>query len=267
LRHHVSTYVEEDPEFVQKMLDGFYVDDLVSGEGSTGKALELYSKTKCRMAQGGFNMRKWLTNSRMLKDKIDLEEKAIDRKSDDRIDENESYAKLSLGMKGTEPKCHKVLGQLWDNNKDELKFEVAKTGEKARTLSPTKRNLLSVLAILFYPIGIVSPIIVYAKILFQEVCKAKIDWDEVFTGEILRKWEVWYKDLIEANEIITPRCIYDSPEEEVLECTLHGFGDASQKSYCAVIYFVYQTSVGVYVRLLTSKARVAPLKPTSIPRL
>ena len=61
LRHHVSTYVEEDPEFVQKMLDGFYVDDLVSGEGSAGKALELYSKTKCRMAQGGFNMRKWLT--------------------------------------------------------------------------------------------------------------------------------------------------------------------------------------------------------------
>jgi hypothetical protein len=167
------------------------------------------------MAQGGFNMRKWLTNSRMLKDKIDLEEKAIDRKSDDRIDENESYAKLSLGMKGTESKCHKVLGHVWDNNKDELKFEVAKTGEKARTLSPTKRNLLSVLASLFDPIGIVSPIIVYAKISFQEVCKAKIDWDEGFTGEILRKWEVWYKDLIEANEIITPRCIYDSPEEEM----------------------------------------------------
>ena len=107
LRHHVSTYVEEDPEFVQKMLDGFYVDDLVSCESSTGKALELYSKTKRRMAQGGFNMRKWLTNSRMLKDKIDLEEKTIDRKSD-RIDENKSYAKLSLGMKGTESKCHKV---------------------------------------------------------------------------------------------------------------------------------------------------------------
>jgi hypothetical protein len=43
------------------MLKKSYVDDLVSGEGSTGKALELYSKTKCRMAQGGFNMRKWLT--------------------------------------------------------------------------------------------------------------------------------------------------------------------------------------------------------------
>jgi hypothetical protein len=44
----------------------------------------------------------------MLKDKFDLEMKTIDRKSD-RIDENESYAKLSLGMKGTESKCHKVL--------------------------------------------------------------------------------------------------------------------------------------------------------------
>ena len=58
-----------------------------------------------------------------------------------------------------------------------------------------------------------------------------------------------------------------SPTEEDLECSLHGFGDASQKSYCAVIYFVYRTSVGVYVRLLTSKTRVAPLKSTSILRL
>ena len=74
-------------------------------------------------------------------------------------------------------------------------------------------------------------------------------------------------DLIGTREITTPRCIYQHPAEDVLECTLHGFGDASQKAYCAVIYFVYRTNIGIYVRLLTSKARVAPLKTTSIPRL
>ena len=115
--------------------------------------------------------------------------------------------------------------------------------------------------------GIISLSIVFVKVLFQEVCKAKIDWDEEFSGETCRKWEVCCKDLIEVNELAVPRCIYASPTEEVLECSLHGFGDASQKSYCAVIYFVYRTSVGVYVRLLTSMARVAPLKPKSIPRL
>ena len=57
------------------------------------------------------------------------------------------------------------------------------------------------------------------------------------------------------------------PIENVPECTLHGFGDASKKAYCAVVHFVYRTDTGIYTRLLTSKARVAPLKPTSIPRL
>ena len=134
-------------------------------------------------------------------------------------------------------------------------------------LPPTRRNLLSVLASLFDPLGIISPLIIYVKVLFQEVCKAKIDWDEEFTGETRRKWEVWRRDLIEVNEVVVPRCVYTSPTEDVLDCSLHGFGDASQKSYCAVIYFVYRTNVGVYVQILTSKARVAPLKPTSIPRL
>ena len=73
--------------------------------------------------------------------------------------------------------------------------------------------------------------------------------------------------MIETKEITIPRCIYQHRAEDVLECTLHGFGDASKKAYCAVVYFVYRTNVGVYVRLLTSKARVAPLKATSIPRL
>ena len=63
------------------------------------------------------------------------------------------------------------------------------------------------------------------------------------------------------------RCIYDSLQQEVLECNLHGFGDASNKAYCTVVYFVYQTWDGVHVRLLTSRSRVAPLKELTIPRL
>ena len=183
------------------------------------------------------------------------------------VEDHQSYAKLSLGVTGCESKCCKVLGMAWDNKSDEFKFEIAKVGERAKTISPTKRNLLSVLASLFDPLGIVSPVIVCAKILFQEVCKDKVDWDENFTEELLHKWEDWYRDLIETKEITIPRCIYQHRAEDVLECTLHGFGDASKKAYCAVVYFVCRTNVGVYVRLLASKARVAPLKTTSILRL
>ena len=169
-----------------------------------------------------------------MSDQIDLEERNVDKEKGNEEEEAETYPRQA---------------------------------KRQKCCCPTKRNLLSVLASLFDPLGIISPLIVYVKVLFQEVCKAKIDWDEEFSGETCRKWGVWCKDLIEVNELVFPRCIYASPTEEVLECSLHGFGDATQKSYCAVIYFVYRKSVGVYVRLLTSKARVAPLKPKSIPRL
>ena len=54
----------------------------------------------------------------------------------------------------------------------------------------------------------------------------------------------------------------------VTECYLYGFGDASKKAYCAVIYFVYRFEDGkTHVRLVASKTRVAPLKELSIPRL
>ena len=106
-----------------------------------------------------------------------------------------------------------------------------------------------------------------AKILFQEVCKSNIGWDNSFTEEMLRKWELWYRNLVKTTEISTARCIYQHPAKDVLECTLHRFGNASKSAYCAVIYFVYRTKVGVYVRLLAFKARVAPLKTISIPRL
>ena len=48
---------------------------------------------------------------------------------------------------------------------------------------------------------------------------------------------------------------------------LDGFGDASDKAYCAVVYFVYRTRDGVHVRLLPSRLRVGPLKALKIPRL
>ena len=64
-----------------------------------------------------------------------------------------------------------------------------------------------------------------------------------------------------------PRCLYDSVEEPVTSYTLHGFGDASERAYCAVVYLVLETSSGNYPVLLTSKTRVAPLTKQSIPRL
>ena len=52
-----------------------------------------------------------------------------------------------------------------------------------------------------------------------------------------------------------------------MERRLYGFADASKRAYSGVVYFVYRTSIGRYVKMLTSKRRVAPLKELSIQRL
>ena len=54
------------------MIEGFFVDDLVTGATSTEEAFELYEKAEGRMLGGGFTLRKWKTNdyrlARMIED-------------------------------------------------------------------------------------------------------------------------------------------------------------------------------------------------------
>ena len=70
LLKHITSYEREDPEFVNWMLRTLYVDDLSLHLEDADKAYELYLKSRERMAQGGFNLRKWLINSRPLMEKI-----------------------------------------------------------------------------------------------------------------------------------------------------------------------------------------------------
>ena len=96
LRHHILKYLQTDPKFVQRVLESFYVDDLVGGESTAKKALELYDNCKTRMASGGFRLRKWLTNSDEVSREIDCQEKQVGN-SRGSINDDESYVKLSLG--------------------------------------------------------------------------------------------------------------------------------------------------------------------------
>ena len=66
MRHHFAKYSEVDLDFMEKVKNGFFVDDLTSGAKTADEAFELYLKTKGRMAEGGFIMRKWKTNSTQL---------------------------------------------------------------------------------------------------------------------------------------------------------------------------------------------------------
>lgn len=214
------------------------------------------------MAEGGFKRRKWLTNDKALRDRIEQNENPSNAKG--KNDDEETFAKIALGTgSGIKKGCHKVLGLPWDLESDSIAVSFEKLVERARGMRPTKRNLLSLLAGLFDPLGVISPMIVPMKTL----CCEKRDWDDELEGESKGKIEEWVGDLSKMKGISIGRCVYENPKQKVLECQLHGFGDASSKAYCAVVYLVYATNEGIYAKLLASKSRVALPKTLTIPRL
>ena len=51
---------------VRLLAESFYVDDFVSGAIYVEEGLTIYQKAKEIMKQGGFNLHKWQTNSRVM---------------------------------------------------------------------------------------------------------------------------------------------------------------------------------------------------------
>ena len=59
------------------MVESFNIDDMVSGDGTTDRAFDLYSKAKVRMANGGFRLRKWKTNDQKSRERIGTTETIV----------------------------------------------------------------------------------------------------------------------------------------------------------------------------------------------
>ena len=68
---------------------------------------------------------------------------------------------------------HKVLELNWDYKNDEFVFDFSQIILEANKLAPTKRSVLKATGMFFDPLGLVLPIIVQLKLMFQKVCIAK----------------------------------------------------------------------------------------------
>ena len=155
------------------------------------------------------------------------------------MEDKESYAKSKLESQGG-TKGVKVLGLAWNCESDTIHFSLAHVADKARGLEATKRNVLSLLASLFDPLGLTGPVTFSMKILFQEICSSKIDWNKILTGEIKRKWDRSVQDLLETGEIQISRCLYETGEKRVTEFICMGLGMPARKRI--VPWFTWYTT-------------------------
>ena len=221
LRRHVKRYEVSDSRFVAKLLDSFYVDDFVRGGATTTqKSIELCQTTQGRMAEGGFKLRKWLANDPQVRSKMATETQTGD-KQDVVTEEDIRYAKSSVGIK-VGSKGQKVFGCEWDYEADVIAVDLTSVVQRAEGLPATKRNTLRLLAGVYDPLGLISPVTVSVKVMFQEICRQRCGWDEQLEGGFKKGVVDWIKGLIDCHRIDVKRCVYDHPREEVEECSLNG---------------------------------------------
>lgn len=221
----------------------FYVDDLISGEESEEKAIQLRNELNELLAKGGFTLRKWCSNSL------------------------EVLAGLAPGQSATqstlkfeEEESIKTLGILWEPSTDCFRFDISIQQEGKEV---TKRHVLSQIAQLFDPLGLIAPIIFKAKVIMQQLWTLSLNWDDVIPPTIEHQWESFLNQLHKLVELRIPRYAFSPGSEFELHC----FVDASTLGYGACIYARSNGLEKVKISLLASKSRVAPLKRVTLPRL
>ena len=244
IREHINQYKEQDPAFVATVLNSLFVDDLACGGKDVSEVQTLKQRLIERFKDGHFIMRKWKSNAPELRE----EEPST-------TNEEKFQGEAHMG---------KVLGVSWSQTTDLMGVSF----EKVSTLEhePTQRGILRTVAAIYDPLGVASPVVILAKIIYHDVCMSRNGWDAKITEELLKKWQRWLKSIKDYPVITFRRCLLAYPREEVMSITLHGFADSSVLACCAVIYLEITQASGTFVRQLTAKSRVA--KPnTSVPRL
>ena len=161
----------------------------------------------------------------------------------------------------------RVLGIEWDKHTDEFIFQFDEFLSRCRSLSITKRNILSVSASIYDPLGLISPITARIKFIFQLPCKEKSEWDDDVSSDILNIWKEFLVAHEKVKYVRVPRFVLIDINEAIQSVELHGFCDSSSEVYCSMVYLRIVSNLSVKVSLLAAKTKVAPLKKLSIPRL
>ena len=245
IQYHMNCLKREQPDLVkliEQFLRDLYMDDVGTAVDDYVKGVEFYDFAKNSMASAGFELRKWYSNSAELRNYMGCD-------------------------KGSSMKSRKVLGLIW-NIDDEFVFDLGEMVEYAANLPFTKKSILRFGAKYFDVPGFISPVIIIVKIYFQKVCIDKSKWDDKLSGDLEKGWTRYLQELGEIKRICVPRYLFPTIEGTVTNIQLHGFCDASEQAYCAVIFVTTVESENEFAsRIVTSKTKVAPIKKHSIPWL
>lgn len=230
------------PKGTVPMIKGRYMDDIFGAAETIPETIKIIHQLTQLCQAGQFPLQKW----------------------------NSNYLEVLPKTEGnTQPEVEiettlcKILGLIWKPESDTLHFLVTPSSTNPH---PTKRIISSEIAKLFDPLGLISPILVRAKIMLQEIWCTKIGWDDPLTSELQRNLLQFRLQLQQLDQLSIPKWIGSIRTNSQVK--VHGFSDASEVAMAAVIYVrIYQEEGRCSTCLVRSKTKIAPLKRLTIPRL
>ena len=239
-----------DPLVTQTIHRNFYVDDCLKATESEEMAKYLAKELIKVCKEGGFRLTKFLSNSNEVIRSIPEEEHAKEMLVKD----------LSHG----DVPMTKTLGVQWYINTDQFGFNI-----QLKDKLPTRRGILSTISTIYDPLGFLAPAVLPAKKILQDLCREKhIGWDDDIPHDMLIRWQQWLSSISLLESVKIDRCLKPSRLHQENSTGLHVFSDASSSGYGSAAYLRTLDSSGKFhVGFVAGKARLAPLKPTSIPRL
>ena len=240
---HIKKFSTEYPDVTESLADSTYVDDYCTSEETVEDAIANIATSNHIMTEAGMKLRKYKSNN----------------------PEVSKYLK-EVGASIDTEDSRKVLGVHWKSAEDVLHYPVKLSSYRPKRYT-SKRFIVGRAAKLHDPLGLISPVVVRAKILIQKLWSAGVEWDENLSGtSIEEEYIKWSLDLENLGSLEIPREY--STATKFTKKQLHIFNDASEDAYATVAYLrIEEDSENIHTAIVTSKTKVAPLKVMTIPRL
>ena len=200
------------------------------------------------MQKGGFHLTKFVSNEREILKSL----------FQDDLSANCQSVNLDLDKIPSE----RALGILWNPDNDTIKVKAV-----TKSFPSSKRGLISFISSEFDALGLLTPLMLEAKLILQQLWKMSLDWDEKIPSNLNNRWLRWLQILKNIEKVKLPR-LYRFSFKNIKNIELHVFADASSCAYGTVAYFCFLQEHKVECMFIASKSRLVPLsqKP-SIPRL
>ena len=161
-------------EVIDTVRRNFYVDDCLKCVRNEVEAIPLVSGLRELVSKGEFRLTKWISNSRRVIESVPISERALSVK-DHLLDQ------LPI---------ERALGVRWDVGSDALGFKIT-----LKDRPTTRRGILSVVSLVYDPLGFTAPFILPAKRILQDLCRKGLGWDTRVPDDDLAVWQNWLKDL------------------------------------------------------------------------